>query len=67
MNADKLFPNDRYVIQTIYDYVQTHAIYGVSYTDVERVKKVLKQNGCTKFRIVKANAKNLRIICFLKK
>lgn len=58
------FPNKDYEIRTIFDYVQTHAIYGVLESNATSVKQVLKERGCTNFRTVKTRIKGLIIICF---
>lgn len=51
--------------QTLFDYVQTHGLYGIQNTDSEisRWKNYLKEHGATKFRVVKNNY-GKAIICF---
>lgn len=52
-------------VQSVYDPVQTHALYGVPTDKVDDWKARLKQNkGITRFRIVRANCKAWSIICF---
>jgi hypothetical protein len=48
--------------QDVYDYVQSHAIYGISKDRVDDYKNKLKKLGATKFRVVK-NSGN-PILCF---
>ncbi len=56
--------SDRHNIEPIYDPIQTHAVYGVGKDEVVDVKQNLRKQGCTRFRVVTANSKYLRIVCF---
>lgn len=58
------FSNSRYYIQELFDPIQTHAVYNVPKEEVDTVKKILYQNGATRLRVVRANSKDLRIVCF---
>jgi hypothetical protein len=51
--------------QTLFDYVQTHGLYGIQNTpsEISRWKNYLKEHGATKFRVVK-NDYGKAIICF---
>jgi len=51
-------------IKELFDPVQTHAVYGVNVAIADEVKFALKQAGATRFRIVNANMKGLKIVCF---
>lgn len=58
---------DRYgvYIQSLFDKVQTHALYGISRDDVEDWKERLSKNkGISRFRKVNANSKYYAILCF---
>jgi hypothetical protein len=65
-NALRNFINSTYdsgiYWQDIYDYVQSHAIYGIPKDKVDDYKNKLKKLGVTKFRVVK-NSGN-PILCF---
>ena len=50
--------------QSLFDPIQTHAIYGLAKTNKEEVKQSLKEMGAKKFRMVQPHAKSLIIICF---
>lgn len=52
-------------IQTVYDNVQTHALYGIGREDVADWKETLSKNkGINRFRKVNANSKYYAILCF---
>lgn len=51
-------------IRSLWDPIQTHAVYSVNKDDMERVKAALKELGATRFRIVKPHVPYLVIICF---
>jgi hypothetical protein len=51
-------------IQTLFDPVQTHAVYGVTADNLSEVKKELKALGATRFRVLKTGFGTLRIVCF---
>ena len=54
----------RYV-QSLYDNVQTHALYGISRDSVDEWKQTLSNNkGINRFRKVNANSKYYAILCF---
>lgn len=58
---------DRYgvYVQSLFDKVQTHALYGISRDDVEDWKERLSKNkGISRFRKVNANSKYYAILCF---
>ena len=50
-------------IQTIFDPIQTHALYGVMKDDAPKAKKLLKEAGASRFRVIKNNF-GFAIICF---
>ena len=50
-------------IQKIYDPIQTHAVYGITKEDLDKVKKVLTDYKCSRFRTVKTRT-NFIILCF---
>lgn len=50
-------------IQTIFDYVQTHALYGIRKDDALEAKRLLKEAGASSFRVVN-NDFGLVIVCF---
>lgn len=50
-------------VKTIFDYVQTHALYGVAKSECTRAKEELKKIGATSFRVVN-NGFGFSIICF---
>ena len=50
-------------IQTIFDPIQTHALYGVHKDDALEAKRLLKEAGASSFRVVK-NRFGFAIICF---
>jgi len=54
--------NERVYIQTLFDPVQTHAVYGGSNEDIPLFKTMLKKQGANKFRVVKNN--DFPILCF---
>lgn len=60
--------NPKHYIQPLFDPVQTHAVYGVRNdpAEVNEVKRKLKENGASRFRVVK-NAYGFAIVCFKKK
>ena len=52
-------------IQSLYDTVQTHALYGISRDSVNDWKEILSKNkGISRFRKVNANSKYYAILCF---
>ena len=52
-------------IQSLYDTVQTHALYGISRDSVNDWKERLSKNkGISRFRKVNANSKYYAILCF---
>ena len=50
--------------QKLFDPVQTHAVYGVTLSRVDKVKEIIKKHGGKRLRMVTANCKAFRIICF---
>ena len=50
-------------IQTIFDRVQTHALYGVPKRDADEAKEALKAIGAKRLRVVN-NSFGFAIICF---
>lgn len=50
-------------ISTIFDPIQTHALYGVSKTQKDEAKAALKKIGAKRFRVVN-NDFGMSIICF---
>lgn len=50
-------------VQTIFDPIQTHALYGVSKTQKDDAKAALKKIGAKRFRVVN-NDFGMSIICF---
>jgi len=50
-------------VQTIFDPVQTHALYGVSKTQKDEAKAALKEIGAKRFRITSTKF-GFAIICF---
>lgn len=65
-NAKPIPPVLGYETKTLWDPIQTNAVYGVPEWDVDRVKTYLKtEHKATRFRIVKPHfAPQNRIICF---
>lgn len=61
-NLFKGWNNDRYV-QTLFDPVQTHALYGLSKENVLEFKEKLKKMGANRFRTV-TNHYGRKILCF---
>ena len=55
--------SSRHYIKTLFDPVQTHAVYAVHYDDLEQVKERLREAGAKRLRVVKASV-DLRIVCF---
>jgi len=58
---------DRYgvYVQSLFDKVQTHALYGISRDSVDEWKERLSKNkGISRFRKVNANSKYYAILCF---
>lgn len=51
--------------QELFDYVQSHAVYGLTEYDVDAVKKELKSKGATRFRVVGKVKNGIRILCYL--
>lgn len=52
-------------IRTLFDPVQTHAVYNVTLDEVDAVKNELKAVKATRFRIVKTQLiENNCIVCF---
>lgn len=52
-------------VQSVFDPVQTHALYGIPTSKVDEWKSALKMNkGITRLRVVRANCKEWSIICF---
>jgi len=59
------YGGDGRYIQSVYDNVQTHALYGISRDSVNDWKETLSKNkGITRFRKVNANSKYYAILCF---
>lgn len=57
-------PDDCYQ-QTLFDPVQTHAVYGLTEDTLKEVKEQLKKNGATRFRTVKCRKPScFRILCY---
>jgi len=54
-------------IQTLFDPVQTHAVYNVPAERVDEVKQFLKTAGAIQFRLVKNKNRNVAICFKLKK
>lgn len=53
-----------YTVRTLFDPVQTHAVYGVHPNNVAKIKSALKdQVNATRFRIVTSGLGS-KIICF---
>ena len=50
-------------VQTIFDRVQTHALYGISKSQKDEAKEALKKIGAKRFRVVN-NDFGMSIICF---
>ena len=50
-------------VQTLFDPVQTHALYGIPKRDADEAKEALKAIGAKRFRVVN-NAFGFSIICF---
>ena len=50
-------------VQTLFDPVQTHAVYGVTEDTIATVKANLMKAGANRFRIIK-NKFGFRIVCF---
>jgi hypothetical protein len=50
-------------VQTLFDPVQTHALYGVLKRDAAEAKEALKAIGAKRFRVVN-NSFGFSIICF---
>jgi hypothetical protein len=50
-------------IQIIYDHIQTHCAYGISKSDVNEAKDILKQIGAKQFRVVNTKF-GVACICF---
>ena len=50
-------------VQTIFDRVQTHALYGIPKSDAAEAKEALKAIGAKRFRVVN-NSFGFAIICF---
>ena len=50
--------------QTLFDPIQTHAVYGIPKSNKETIKLELKALGAKKFRIVNANSSAFIIVCF---
>jgi hypothetical protein len=61
-NRFKGFNNDRYV-QTLFDPVQTHALYGLTKETIDSFKKQLKELGANRFRTVSTRF-GFKILCF---
>lgn len=51
-------------IRKLFDPVQTHAVYKVYEQNIDEVKSALKEQGATRFRIVKTGIKGIFIVCF---
>lgn len=54
-------------IQTLFDYVQTHGLYGISVSELPIAKERLKKAGATHFRQLKLGKKtenDFAILCF---
>jgi len=53
-----------HAVRTLFDPVQTHAVYGVHPDNVAKVKSELKEEfKATRFRVVTAGTGN-KIVCF---
>jgi hypothetical protein len=50
-------------VETIFDYTQTHALYGIYKEDVSEAKRRLHEMGARRFRLVKTNY-GFVILCF---
>ena len=50
-------------VQTLFDPIQTHALYGVPKRDAAEAKEALKAIGAKRFRVVN-NSFGFAIICF---
>jgi hypothetical protein len=50
-------------VQTLFDPVQTHALYGIPKRDAAEAKEALKAIGAKRFRVVN-NSFGFSIICF---
>lgn len=53
---------DRYG-NPVYDPVQTHALYGITASDIDKFKEDLKRIGAKRFRTV-SNRFGFKILCF---
>jgi ABC-type amino acid transport system permease subunit len=63
-NIKKNLPRGAY-IQTVFDPVQTHAIYGIGPDDIPYLKEYIKKNKYGNyFRVVKTAYKTIVILCF---
>jgi hypothetical protein len=51
-------------INKIYDPIQTHALYGLGKDNLDQAKRLLKEDGAKRFRVVKTNTNGLVILCF---
>ena len=49
-------------IQTIFDPIQTHALYGITADELPKFKEKLKKLGARKFRT--CGRKGFKILCF---
>jgi hypothetical protein len=50
-------------VQTVFDPVQTHALYGITKGEAAEAKEALKAIGAKRFRVVN-NSYGFAIICF---
>ena len=53
-----------YRVQELFDPIQTHAAYNVPRSQVDKVKEVLREQGATRFRLVKPQVEGVVIVCF---
>ena len=51
-------------IQQLFDPVQTHAVYGITESDIPNLKHRLTILGAKRFRNVKCVNSDFRILCF---
>ena len=50
-------------VNSIYDHIQTHCAYGISKSDVNEAKDILKQIGAKQFRVVNSKF-GFACVCF---
>lgn len=51
-------------IRSLFDPIQTHAVYYVYKEDLDRVKTELIAKGASRFRVVKTGESNRVVLCF---